>query len=98
MGRMRTSQRLRAALATVLERVKDADERVVLTVDGEPLVAVIPVEDLELLEELEDVAAGAAVRQALADPTNAAGPLAWERVKSELRMIGGPAGGRAPFQ
>jgi len=38
--------------ATILNRVADGKERIVLHRDGEPVAAVIPVEDLKLLERL----------------------------------------------
>ena len=51
-------------------------ERVVLTRHGRRVAAVVPIEDLELLEQLEDAADLDAVREALADPNNAT-PVAW---------------------
>ena len=38
--------------ATILNRVVDGKERIVLHRDGKPVAAVIPVEDLKLLERL----------------------------------------------
>jgi prevent-host-death family protein len=42
--------------AEVLNRAAFGKERVVLTRRGKPLVAVVPIEDVEVLEQLEDQA------------------------------------------
>ena len=44
----------RDKFAEVLNRAVYGKERVVLTRRGKPLVAVVPIEDVELLEELDD--------------------------------------------
>ncbi len=57
-------------------------ERLVLQRNGKDLVAVVPVEDLELLEALEDrmdvVAAKAALRER--------GSIPWAQVKTKLGL------------
>jgi prevent-host-death family protein len=75
----------REDLAEVVNRVAYGHERVRLTRRGKPLAAVVPIEDLELLEQLEDQADVEAIRQALADPTNAE-PIPWEQVRAELGL------------
>jgi hypothetical protein len=46
---------------------------------------VVPIEDLELLEQLEDQADVEAIRRALADPANAE-PIPWEQVRGDLGL------------
>lgn len=53
--------------ADVINRASFGKERFVLTRRGKKLVAIVPVEDLELLEELEDRMDVAAARAALAE-------------------------------
>jgi prevent-host-death family protein len=75
----------RKEFADVLNRVAYRQERVVLTRRGKALAAVVPMEDVELLERLEDQADLEAIRAALADPANAE-PVPWERVKADLGL------------
>jgi prevent-host-death family protein len=56
----------RDKFAEVLNRAAFGKERVVLTRRGKPLVAVVPIEDIELLEEIEDRADAEEARVALA--------------------------------
>ncbi|MCI0585502.1 MAG: type II toxin-antitoxin system Phd/YefM family antitoxin [Planctomycetes bacterium] len=58
----------RANLAEALNRVAYGKERLVVRRRGKDLAAMIPVEDLRLLEELEDRADARAARKALAEP------------------------------
>jgi len=71
--------------ATILNRVADGEERIVLHRDGEPVAAVIPVEDLKLLERLiqeeEDRIDLARAERVLSDPNQEWIP--WEQVKAE---------------
>lgn len=60
-------------------------ERVVLTRHGRRVAAVVPIEDLDLLEQLEDAADLDAVREALADPKSAT-PVAWPDIKAQLGL------------
>ncbi len=73
----------RQELADLLNRVAYRQERVVLTRYGRPLAAVVPMQDVELLERLEAQADLEAMREALADPANAE-PLPWPKVKADL--------------
>ena len=57
----------RNEFADVISRASFGKERFVLTRRGKILVAIIPVEDLELLEELEDQMDVAAAKVALAE-------------------------------
>ena len=49
-----TTMGLRDGLADVLSRVRHAHERVVVTRSGKPVAAIIPVDELRLLQALED--------------------------------------------
>ena len=75
----------REEFAEVLNRVAYGKERIVLHRHGKPLVALIPVEDLQLLERLiaeeEDRIDVEEARRILADPTEEGVPL--EQVKRE---------------
>lgn len=67
-------------LSRVLNRAAFAGERVVITSRGKPKAAVISINDLERLEELEDAqAARDALRAHRAGET-----VAWENARSEL--------------
>ena len=46
--------RLRSVLSEVVNRVQYKRERIVLERQGKPVAALVSMEDLELLEELED--------------------------------------------
>ena len=71
--------------ATILNRVTDGKERIVLHRDGKPVAVVIPVEDLKLLERLieeeEDRIDLARAERVLSDPNQEWIP--WEQVKAE---------------
>lgn len=72
-----TVTEVRDALAEALNRVAYGGERIVLERHGKQLAALVPVEDLELLEELEDRADVKAARKALREK----GSESWEDVK-----------------
>jgi prevent-host-death family protein len=69
--------------AELVNRVAYAHERVRLVRRGRDLAAVVPTEDLELLEALDDELDLAAARDALADPANA-GRIPWEDIRPRL--------------
>ena len=48
------SVKVRQEFSDVLNRVAYGNERCVVTKHGKPMAAIIPIEDLELLEALED--------------------------------------------
>lgn len=54
-------------LAAILNRVAYGKERLVLTRRGRSLAAIVPIEDLELLEELEDERDSTTIRERLAE-------------------------------
>lgn len=75
----------RDQFAEVINRAAYGKERIVLTRRGKALVAVVPIEDVELLRELEDRIdledAEAAIAEAERD-----GYIPWETVKAELGL------------
>lgn len=66
-----TSGDLRGHLADVLNRTAYAGERVVVTRHGKRIAAVIPADDLELLEALENARDAAALEQSIAEDDGA---------------------------
>jgi prevent-host-death family protein len=73
----------RETFSTTINRVAFGHERVVLTRHGRRVAAVVPVEDLELLEALEDARDLDEVRAALADPENQ-DRIPWDELKARI--------------
>jgi prevent-host-death family protein len=72
----------RERFSDIINRAAYGKERVVLTRRGKELAAVVPIEDIKLLEELEDLMDLEAARQALKEE----GTIPWELVKTELGL------------
>ena len=66
-----------------LNRAAYGKERIILTRRGKPIAALVPLEDLELLNELENAADAEDVRLAREEATRGEG-VAWENVKAEF--------------
>ena len=75
----------RESFSTTINRVAFAGERVVLTRHGRRVAAVVPIEDPELIEALEDARDLDEVRTALADPANRE-RIDWEKLKLDLNL------------
>lgn len=75
----------RESFSTTINRVAFGGERVVLTRHGRRVAAVVPIEDLDLLERLEDARDLDEVRSALADPEDR-NRIGWEELKAELGL------------
>jgi prevent-host-death family protein len=60
----------REQFATIINQVAFGGERVRLTRHGKAVAAVVPIEDVEFLEDLEDEIDLQLVQEALADPEN----------------------------
>jgi len=73
----------RNGFADIINRASFDKERIVLTRRGKNLVAIIPVEDLELLEELEDRMDVAAAKAALAESNER---VSYEDMRRELGL------------
>ena len=65
MSRTISTADARREFGEILNRVAYGKERITVTRRGKDLVAVIPVEDMQLLEELEDMADVQAAKKAL---------------------------------
>jgi prevent-host-death family protein len=65
-------------LSDLLKRVVGDRERIVLSRDGKPAAALIPIEDLEWLEEIEDKIDNEMADRALAEGGET---VAWEVIK-----------------
>jgi prevent-host-death family protein len=83
-----TITQARDEFAEVVNRVAYARERVRVVRRGRELAAIVPMEDVELLEALEDAIDLDAVREAMADPANAI-PIPWEEVRKRFRGVKG---------
>ena len=75
----------RERLADVLNRVAYAKDRVRITRRGKAVAAVVPIEDLELIERLEDEIDIREAERALAD-VRKHGAIPWEEVKKDLGL------------
>lgn len=75
----------RESFSTTINRVAFGRERVVLTRHGKRIAAVVPIEDLDLLEALEDARDLDDVRAALGDPANRE-RIGWEELKAQLAL------------
>ena len=77
-----SSAELRAQLAELVNRVHYSRERVVVTRRGKKLVAMVPADDLELLEAIEDRIDVLEAEKALKEK----GSIPWAKVKRELGL------------
>jgi prevent-host-death family protein len=80
-----TTVKARESFSEVINRSAYGKERIVLTRRGKKVAAVVPVEDLNLLEALENRLDLEAIEQALADPENKKS-IPWDQVKKELGL------------
>lgn len=80
-----SSVEARDSLSELLNRAAFGKERLVLTRRGKPVAALIPLEDLELIEEIEKRVDLAEARSALRE-AEAEGTTAWEEVRAELDL------------
>jgi prevent-host-death family protein len=75
----------RENLAEVINRVAYAKDRVRITRRGKQVAAVVPIEDLELLERMEDEIDIREAKKALAEARKL-GTIPWEEAKKELEL------------
>jgi prevent-host-death family protein len=73
----------RAQFSEIINRAAFGKERVTLTRRGKEIVAVVPIEDMKLLEALEDKIDLEEAWAALAEAKKK-GTVTWEKVKTEL--------------
>jgi prevent-host-death family protein len=67
-----------------INRAAYGKERVRIAREGQDIAAVIPIEDLELLEELEDRIDIMEAFDALEEVTQKGGVISWEQFEAEL--------------
>lgn len=80
-----TTVEARKQIGEVINRAAYGKERVILTRRGKPLVAVVPIEDVETLEALEDRLDIEEAHKVLADAEKE-GTVPFKEVKKELRL------------
>lgn len=77
----------REKFGSIVKKAAQDKERIVLTKRGKDFAALVPIEDMRLLEELEDrldlYEARAALAEAKADTTPS---VSWDRLKAELGL------------
>ena len=77
----------REKFGSIVKKAAQDKERIVLTKRGKDFVALVPIEDMRLLEDLEDRLdledARAALAEAKADTTPS---VSWDRLKAELGL------------
>lgn len=73
----------RAQFSEIINRAAFGKERVILTRRGKEIVAVVPIEDMKLLEALEDKIDLEEARAGLAEAKKK-GAVSWDKVKAEL--------------
>ena len=81
MARKLTTSSARSEFADILNRAAYAGERIILHRHKKPVAAVVPLEDLETLERMEDRMDLDEVRKRLNDPT-----IPWSKIKKELGL------------
>lgn len=69
----------------VINRVAYGKERIIITRRGKGLAAILPIEDLSELDDLENRLKAEAVRRAWAEQGKRK-PGSWERVKKKLEL------------
>jgi prevent-host-death family protein len=82
MGQVNTVN-ARAQFSEIINRAAFGKERVTLTRRGKEIVAVVPIEDMKLLEALEDRIDLEEAREALSE-VKKKGTVSWEKIKKEL--------------
>ncbi len=80
-----STKEARGQLSTVISRAAFAKERTILTRHGKAVAAVVPIEDLEFLEKLEERIDIEDARAALTD-VKKKGAVSWNKIKAELNL------------
>ena len=79
-----TASKARGKFSDLLSRVSRKGERIVVRRRGKDVAAVVPVEDLALLEEMQDRQDAAEAMRRLADPAEV--PIPYARARKELGL------------
>jgi prevent-host-death family protein len=77
-----TASVVRQNFSDILSRAEYRGERVIVHRGKKAVAGIVPIEDIELLERLEDEIDIAAAREALKDSRT----IPWEMVKKRLRL------------
>jgi len=85
MAEQKRISEARGEFSDLVNRAAYKHERVLLTRHGKAIAAIVPADDLELLEALEDRDDLEAISAALADPDNQE-EIPWEQVKADLGL------------
>jgi prevent-host-death family protein len=80
-----TTVAARQNFSDLINRVAYGKDRVLLTRRSRPLAAVVPIEDIALLEEIEDHEDLKAARAALRE-VKRKGTIPWTRLKKDLKI------------
>ena len=80
-----TAAKAREKFSELVSRVGYAKERVAVTRRGKTIAAIVPIEDMELLEKLADRIDLEDARAALAEARKK-GTIPWKKVKAELGL------------
>ena len=81
MAKELTSSSARATFSDIVNRAAYAKERVIVHRRKKPVAAVVPLEDLELLERIEDRIDLEEARKRLNEPT-----IPWAKIKKQLGL------------
>lgn len=84
MGQVSTVD-ARSQLSEIINRAAFGKERLILTRRGKELVAVVPIEDVKLLEALEDRIDLKEARAALLEAKKK-GTVSWSKIKKDLGL------------
>lgn len=84
MGQVNTVD-ARAQFSEIINRAAFGKERIILTRRGKEIVAVVPIEDVKLLEALEDRIDLEEARTALLEAKKK-GTVSWQKIKKDLRL------------
>jgi len=77
-----TTSEIRAHLSDMLSKIARKGNRVVVTRGGKRFAAMVPLDDLEFLEALEDRMDIEDAKKALKEP----GSVPWKKVKADLGL------------
>lgn len=84
MGQFNTVD-ARAQFSEIINRAAFGKERMILTRRGKEIVAVVPIEDVKLLEALEDRIDLEEARTALLEAKKK-GTVSWQKIKKDLGL------------
>ena len=77
-----TASSVRDAFAATLDRVADGGERIILDRHGKSVAALVPIEDLQLLRQIEDQLDNEAAAKAGKEPER----IDWSSLKRDLDL------------